>query len=77
MCCRTIRSVLRAEIQKSELGVVINQTLLSRVSGIYEAGGCDDNVSSCRTLPSKRQLWSPNLDGASGGGGVGRGAAEV
>lgn len=76
MCCRTICSVLRAEIQKSELGVVMNQTLLSRVLGICGSGGCDDNMSGCRTLPSERQPCSPNLNGPRGGGGGGRGAAE-
>lgn len=56
MCYRTICSVLCAEIKMSGLGVVINQTLMPGVLGIYETGGFDNNLSSTRTLPSERQL---------------------
>lgn len=75
MCCRTICSVLCAEIKMFELGVVISRTLMSSVSSIYETGGFDNNLSSSRTVPSK--IWSPKLDGPASGEGVGRRAAEV
>lgn len=51
MCYRTICSVQCAERKMFELGLVINQGLMSNTS---ETGGFGDNMSSNRALPLLR-----------------------